>query len=473
MTGGPPSTLLEARYGPQATGDSSVDRPPETVRAFAGRDVILPCSIKITPSDDFPTVEWSKEGLQPNVVFLYRDGCEIHEMKNPAFRYRTSFITEELKDGNIALRISNVQLSDAGKYQCMTLWKNAPRDTTAVELVVVAVSKPKLSVVSAKSGRVTLQCEANCWPLEPNIEFLDEWGNNITADEPKRKGDTSRCYTVTRTLQHATNRVTCRVHQPEINQTRDAEILITGDHMRSSLTTGIAVGEGVLILIAAFGLAFYFLYKRHGKPAKTQSQLPNPSTTNGTSENQPFLQMVQVDEADNAANSAIEELTREVADLKSKLLEKDETIHQLPNDVKPLPDPVVCHPETRNLLDDHHPKPTSSTNTDALPRSVNLPQIQGLGPGISGPNGNPAPDRTVHRNRRINSSPALFNFAAVPSCSSASTSKKKSHRFRRCMSESGAQPGPNIPKLQRRHSFVLSSSDDGFKRLPDLSEESD
>lgn len=99
-------------------------------------DVILPCSFRFNPSSDFPTVEWSKKGLQPDVIFLYRDGCETYEMKNPAFEYRTSLIMKELKNGNISLRISNVQLSDAGTYRCMRLWQNAPWETTTVELTV-------------------------------------------------------------------------------------------------------------------------------------------------------------------------------------------------------------------------------------------------------------------------------------------------------------------------------------------------
>ncbi|XP_029283728.1 putative selection and upkeep of intraepithelial T-cells protein 1 homolog, partial [Cottoperca gobio] len=209
-------------------GESSLPAAAETVLAFAGGEVLLPCSFNISAGGDFPTVEWSKHGLQPNIVFLYRDGCETHEMKNPAFWYRSSLITRELKNGNISLRISDVQLADAGKYQCKRLWSKTRRDVTDVELVVAAVSEPKLSVVSSEGGGVTLQCEASCWLPEPEIIFLDDRGRIISAEEPKRDKDTGQCFTVRRrvTLQDAPNRVTCRVHQAATNQSHDTELLL-------------------------------------------------------------------------------------------------------------------------------------------------------------------------------------------------------------------------------------------------------
>lgn len=116
-------------------GESSVSGAPGKILAYVGEDVILPCSFNVAPSGDLPTVEWSKQGLQPNVIFLYRDGCETFEMKHPAFEYRSSLIMKELKNGNSSLRISNTQLSDAGTYLCKRIWENAPQVTT-VELVV-------------------------------------------------------------------------------------------------------------------------------------------------------------------------------------------------------------------------------------------------------------------------------------------------------------------------------------------------
>uniref|UniRef100_A0A1A7ZY85 Ig-like domain-containing protein n=1 Tax=Nothobranchius furzeri TaxID=105023 RepID=A0A1A7ZY85_NOTFU len=46
--------------------------PIVKIIAFANETAILPCHID--PSDDLPTVEWSKENISPNITFLYR-GC--------------------------------------------------------------------------------------------------------------------------------------------------------------------------------------------------------------------------------------------------------------------------------------------------------------------------------------------------------------------------------------------------------------
>ncbi|XP_070786029.1 butyrophilin subfamily 3 member A2-like isoform X2 [Enoplosus armatus] len=455
-----------------SSGQSSLHGPPEKLLGFAGGDVILPCSYNVTVHSDVPTVEWSKEGLEPDVIFLYRGGYETPEMKNPAFEYRTSFIWKELKDGNISLRISDLKPSDTGKYQCLRLWENAPQDITTVELTVGAVSEPKLSVVSAEGAGVTLQCEAGCWPLEPEVRFLDDQGNEIQADDPKR--NVSGCYTVTRrvTLQEANKRVACRVHQPEINRTRDTHVLIAGDCVAScTLTTGLAVGGTVLFfLLFIFSGGLAVLYKKCGKYAEGQKsavsrQSSDQSTLSGASESEPFLENVK---AENTANSVIEDLRRQVADLKSELCEKEETIRRLQGNSS-SPSHVVCQ------LD--QPTMVCSAAAPNPPASGSLPQSQGPNPGISRRTSDAAPDRPLYRNRHVKSSPALFDSAGPSSSSSATSSKKKIHRFSRSLSESHARPGPNVPKLQRRHSsfsFLPSSpTENRFLLLADLTEESD
>ncbi|XP_070786028.1 butyrophilin-like protein 2 isoform X1 [Enoplosus armatus] len=167
-----------------SSGQSSLHGPPEKLLGFAGGDVILPCSYNVTVHSDVPTVEWSKEGLEPDVIFLYRGGYETPEMKNPAFEYRTSFIWKELKDGNISLRISDLKPSDTGKYQCLRLWENAPQDITTVELTVV---EPQLigslqAIIAAPGDDVILPCH-----VEPsfNVEGLTvEWSKPDLKPDP-------------------------------------------------------------------------------------------------------------------------------------------------------------------------------------------------------------------------------------------------------------------------------------------------
>ncbi|XP_060887295.1 butyrophilin-like protein 8 isoform X2 [Labrus mixtus] len=241
----------------------------KTIRAFAGDPVILPCHTNVSES----TVEWSstvEEGLVPKTVLVFRDGCETHEMKDPAYWYRSSLIMDQLKNGNISLRISNVQLSDAGNYTCKMIRKEDHRNVL-IELIVGAVSEPKLSFIPTVGVGVTLQCEASCWFPKPEITFLDDDDNIISAEDPKSELGPRGCFNITRrvTLQTATNRVSCRVHQPDMNQTRVTETFIPDGCMRSC-TESILITVLVTVILCGLGLCVVYFFKRFFNSADGQ-----------------------------------------------------------------------------------------------------------------------------------------------------------------------------------------------------------
>uniref|UniRef100_A0A087XIM5 Ig-like domain-containing protein n=1 Tax=Poecilia formosa TaxID=48698 RepID=A0A087XIM5_POEFO len=122
---------------------------PEKVVAFAGGNAVLPCKLKIPVSDHVSIVEWSKEGLDSDIVFLYRDGFETFEMKNLDFEFRTSLFMREVKNGNVSLRISNLKPSDAGIYQCLIIQRNRSREATKVELAVASLSPTSSALPTA------------------------------------------------------------------------------------------------------------------------------------------------------------------------------------------------------------------------------------------------------------------------------------------------------------------------------------
>ncbi|KAL3046136.1 hypothetical protein OYC64_004196 [Pagothenia borchgrevinki] len=442
------------------TGEALGDIVSLKIQAIAGETVILPCNFSVKVDAVIPSVEWSKEHEHryPTIAFLYRDGCETFEEKNPTFQYRTNLFLKELERGNASLRLSNVQLSDAGEYKCKTMIKGRPREVGSIELSVGAVSEPKLSVVSAEDGKVTLQCEADCWFPKPEITFLDTHGNIIRDENPKTPiVFKTGCFNIKGNVTvQAGNRVTCRVHQDEINQTRDTEIYIR-DEFKTSCTPLIIITVIVptIILCAIFALLYKtgvisvgdnncFLRKQHTKVPQT--------------------------EEDDNGKKQTDELQRKICDLEYKLNDQEEIIRSLKeklDDFGSKQSPVVCHdqPTIVNIPSesssdvskplktqskfphDDNPTPAASTNNNHQ-SSVSLPQNKDSKPDV--PTHIPAFPQ-IRIGKHSHSSPALLTNNDEVSPSSPSASSSSLVQRSRCMSESGSRS--NGAKPQRRNTF--------------------
>ncbi|KAF7231644.1 butyrophilin subfamily 3 member A2-like [Nothobranchius furzeri] len=340
----------------------------EPAVASAGQSVILPCSVKISATDDVPTVEWSKKDLQPDVIFLYRDGCETFEMKNLDFEYRTSLIMREMTNGNVSLRISNVKLSDAGTYRCLKILKNGTREESSVELVVVAASDLKLALLPADTRGVTVECEARCWWPSPQMMIQDENGNNITDEEP-REEQTGGCFSVKHrvTLLKHTSRVVCRVFQLMMNQSRTAEIFIPdiwmNDVFRICTYIAAAAALGFMALLAAG-----FLLQKKCSRSETKTT-PYTSNVEFTPERANLLNGSRSLSLDNKEN---ESHIREIADLKSEIRRKEQIICDLKKQISsqqrcPLlqihqPTMIQNSQSPHQPLDSNQTKPTQTAS---------------------------------------------------------------------------------------------------------------
>ena len=83
-----------------------------------GQDIVLPCHLEPATNASEMTVEWTRPDLEPRFVYVWRDGVELESKKHPVYKGRTSVFTEELKHGNISLKLSRVRISDEGRYRC-------------------------------------------------------------------------------------------------------------------------------------------------------------------------------------------------------------------------------------------------------------------------------------------------------------------------------------------------------------------
>lgn len=100
------------------SGQSEVVGEPQPIIALVGDDIILPCRLHPAMDASDMTVEWARSDLDPRFVLVWRDGVELEAKKHPSYQRRTSLFPDQLKHGNISLKLSNVKLSDQGRYRC-------------------------------------------------------------------------------------------------------------------------------------------------------------------------------------------------------------------------------------------------------------------------------------------------------------------------------------------------------------------
>ncbi|XP_063757056.1 CD276 antigen homolog isoform X2 [Eleginops maclovinus] len=442
-------------------GEALEDIGSLKIQAIFGEMVILPCNVSV--ESDVPSVEWSKENLNPPIVFLYR-GCETFEEQNPTFQFRTNLFLKELKEGNLSLRLSNVQLSDKGKYKCKTI-KSRPLEVASIDLSVGAVSEPKLSVVSSESGNVTLQCEADCWFPEPEMTFLTAQGNITNAQNTKAPFDSRRlCFNVTkRVTVQAGERVTCRVHQDEINQTRHTHIHTPGGP-ETSCTLYIIIAVILPVIVCA---VFACLWRRCVPCVKDQKCLPCkqytrvPITAEGHNK-------------EKETDSKLHELQRKIRDLESTLLHKDEQICSLNKELDDLRSkqcslvdlhgqPTIMNGPSHSSPDvskplkppgpfphDDDPKPTASTNNNCQKTNQNSKPTQSLG------------FPRIQKGTGTHSSPALLTRSDRVSPRSPSASSSWQVERSQSMSESGSRSKRAKHPRRNTNSYASPSSNRFF-----------
>uniref|UniRef100_A0A8C1T356 Zgc:194627 n=1 Tax=Cyprinus carpio TaxID=7962 RepID=A0A8C1T356_CYPCA len=89
----------------------------QVVEITEGGSVILECSQEsIELEDKQLTVHWRHNDIR-NVFDIINGEVSIKE-QDPAYKNRTEVLLEELKKGNIFLKLTDLQLSDGGTYLC-------------------------------------------------------------------------------------------------------------------------------------------------------------------------------------------------------------------------------------------------------------------------------------------------------------------------------------------------------------------
>ncbi|XP_076144841.1 butyrophilin subfamily 3 member A3-like [Alosa pseudoharengus] len=134
-----------------------------------GDSVTLPCWLSPTTDAEGMEVRWYQSNYNTPVL-LYRDQKTQSSIQN-----RTTLMPREpsssLKQGDVSIKIDNVNLKDAGKYTCYVS-SSEHYDSDAVFLKVEVIGAPPiLSLSRLEDDRMNVSCMSTGWHPVPQLQW--------------------------------------------------------------------------------------------------------------------------------------------------------------------------------------------------------------------------------------------------------------------------------------------------------------
>ncbi|XP_058251471.1 butyrophilin subfamily 1 member A1-like [Hemibagrus wyckioides] len=190
--------------------------PEAPLVAVTGTDLVLPCFIKPNTSALDMTVQWLRVERGVLSVHSYKDHEDKNENQAQSYKGRTSLFKEELQKGNASLKLSALQVSDAGEYKCLIEDKSWYDDITVHVTVEVLGSHPVIRMESYDNlGGINLVCESRGWKPEPEVLWLDREGVTLPAEDTQIHRDTEGFSVKSHitVYDYSDNRFYCRLQQ--------------------------------------------------------------------------------------------------------------------------------------------------------------------------------------------------------------------------------------------------------------------
>uniref|UniRef100_A0A669CVG3 Ig-like domain-containing protein n=1 Tax=Oreochromis niloticus TaxID=8128 RepID=A0A669CVG3_ORENI len=258
-------------------GQSQLFGPSQPIVARVGDDITLPCHLKPAMDITAKTLEWTRSDLDPIFVFVWRARQEFEKTKHPSYKERSSLSADELRHGNMSLKLSSVNVSDKGTYKCYIVEMDKE---FYINLVVASDigSSPVLSLAGTdvEKGEVTLKCESAAWYPEPELLWLDGEGNLLYAGPTETLRGPDGLYTVSSRVtveKRHSNNITCRVQQRNTKQSKEIHIYVPDEFFMftpssaNPINIGLAVSLAVSIMLIIIGV--FFVWRQNKKNVKS------------------------------------------------------------------------------------------------------------------------------------------------------------------------------------------------------------
>ncbi|MBN3302611.1 BT1A1 protein, partial [Amia calva] len=249
----------------------------EPVVAAAGEAVVLPCHVSPSISVEDFEIRWYRENFAAP-VYLFMDHRLSLENQILSYKGRAAFLLEDLRKGNVSLRLNDVRGSDEGRYTCFVrskLWFGE----TAIQLTVRASGTlPVISIEGHQEGGIGLVCESKGWYPEPALVWMDSEGQSLTAGRTETVRDSRDLFTVRGQViiqERDINRYTCSVTQQQLNEGKDTKMYIPSELFPRVSPWMKAFFVFFTFFLIALNVGVFFYFKLRREKGKEEDKLVN------------------------------------------------------------------------------------------------------------------------------------------------------------------------------------------------------
>ncbi|XP_038588410.1 coxsackievirus and adenovirus receptor homolog [Micropterus salmoides] len=114
----------------------------QELKVKPGEDATLQC--RGHRGADIDLLKWIRPDLKSDdYVFFFRDGSSNENNQHESYRSRVKLRDPEMKDGDASVILKNVNINDAGTYECQIREKNETGKAELVTIINMTVSGHK------------------------------------------------------------------------------------------------------------------------------------------------------------------------------------------------------------------------------------------------------------------------------------------------------------------------------------------
>ncbi|XP_037771124.1 butyrophilin subfamily 1 member A1 isoform X1 [Chelonia mydas] len=249
--------------------------PDHPVTAIMGEDIILPCHLSPKMSAENMEVRWFRSEFT-SFVHLYQHGKDEYGQQMPEYHGRTELLKAGIVDGNVALGIVNIRLSDEGQYRCF-VQDGVFHEEAVLELKVAASgSAPRISVEGHQDGGIQVVCQSAGWYPEPEALWRNLKGQPLSSSTETKSEEQHGLFEIKNSIiitENSNKNLSCAIRNTHLNREKESITFYISDSFFPRASPWMVGWSVTLVILLVFVGLTLFLFKLKGKHLNTISKL--------------------------------------------------------------------------------------------------------------------------------------------------------------------------------------------------------